>query len=97
MRQILIDFARRLSKKIIGGYGWTVKGVIENAADEFIKSANPEQQIREQFANDLKARISAILKLKNKIWLSMTEVNMYIDETLDQVLPTEEEIKKMEE
>ncbi|HNQ42522.1 MAG TPA: hypothetical protein PKL22_10530 [Saprospiraceae bacterium] len=56
-----------------------------------------EQQIREQFANDLKARISAILKLKNKIWLSMTEVNMYIDETLDQVLPTEEEIKQMEE
>lgn len=56
-----------------------------------------------QFANDLKARFKAKLTFNNQIflcdhdWISYAYIEQIIDETLHQVIPTEEEIKKMEE
>jgi len=57
-----------------------------------------EQQIREQFANDLKARLSFYVTISGYLTiLTYSEIEKVINETLKQVIPTEEEIKKMEE
>lgn len=54
------------------------------------------REIREQFANDLKARINIMIILKKKIRIG--DLMQIIDDTLNQSIPTEEEIKQnMEE
>lgn len=60
------------------------------------KEIKVSRAAKEQFSNDLKARIEAVIAFGRSNQFSKEDVFQLIDETLNAVHPTEEQIREIE-